>query len=289
MEIDLVGAASNRRVEDVCNLLRRSHLVYRSREDDALALLDIHLEVARGEQILVTLVATLDLLLILEVVVPIWCRDKLRIVLRELHMQPRETVVETILYTIIHRIGARIGLHVSLRQRVLVTEREERTQTQLRVGMCVDQRVANHQVSAFVNPQQLLLQNHATDTIGDGRTRRIPEVGDVFVTTRLIDTAETVQSQVERLVVLDDCLVERRKQYIGLVGHIDRRDDKSVVLASVATNDSGTHITATAVCSHYFALQRILQVSKFPFVKGKSWHSILLKIFTTYRKGTKNF
>ena len=118
-----------------------------------------------------------------------------------------------------------------------------------------------------MNPQQLLLQNNTTDTIGDGRTRCVLKIGNVFVATRLIYTTEAVQSQVERLVVLHDCLVQRRKQHIGIVARIDRGNNQTVVLASVTTHDGGTHITASTVGSQHLTLQRILQVTKFLFVK----------------------
>jgi hypothetical protein len=105
-----------------------------------------------------------------------------------------------------------------------------------------------------VNPENLLAEDNASDTICDSRARSIFKVGDILVTARLIYAAEAVESQVERLVVLDDGFVKRREQYIGVVARVNRSNNQTVVLASVATNDSGAHITTASVCREHFAL-----------------------------------
>ena len=92
---------------------------------------------------------------------------------------------------------------------MLVAERKERTQTKRGLGVSIEQRVANHQLWTLVNPQQLLLQYHSTHTIGNRRAGGVLEVCDVLVTARLVDSVKTVQCEVERLVVLNDGLVER--------------------------------------------------------------------------------
>lgn len=85
-EVNLVCTASERCLISLNNRLGRLHKLGRCREDYRLALLNLKLEVARSEKVLVTLVATAQLLLILEVVVPVGGCDKFGILLRELHM-----------------------------------------------------------------------------------------------------------------------------------------------------------------------------------------------------------
>lgn len=102
-----------------------------------------------------------------------------------------------------------VGLHVGLREGVLVAEGEERTQPQPGLGVRVDERVAYHELRALVNPEHLLAEYDAAHTVGNRGGRRVLEVGDVLVAARLIDAGVAVQGQVEGLVVLDDCLVER--------------------------------------------------------------------------------
>ena len=160
------------------------------------------------------------------------------------------------------------GLSVCLRQRVLVAEGEERTQPQPGPGMGVGERVADHELRAVMDPQQLLAQNHAAHAIGDRRRGRIFEVGDVLVPARFVDPSEAVQGQMERLVVLHDGLVERREQHIGAVAAVDRRDHQSVVLARVAADDRRAHVSADAVRCEHLALERVLEVAQLAFVEG---------------------
>ena len=159
---------------------------------------------------------------------------------------------------------------------MFVAESEERTQTERRLGVSIHERIANHHLCTLVNPENLLAENHTADAVSDGRTRSIFEIGDILVSTRLVHTTEAVESQVERLIVLHDGLIQRRKQHISIVARINRGNNQAVVLACIATHDGGTHITATAVSSQHLALQRILQVTKLLFVKFKSRHNYLI-------------
>lgn len=273
-EIYLVRPSRNGCFVCRTNLLARRHLVYRSREYDAFALADFHLEITGREQVFVSLVAALYLLLILEVVVPVRSGDERGVILAQLHVEPREAVVQTVLHSVLHRIRTRIGIHVRLRKFVLVAERKERTQTQRGLGVRVHQRIANHQVRALVNPQQLLAKYHSSHAVGYRRCWRISEIGDVFMTARLVGSAITVQRQIERLVVLHDGLVERRQQYIGIVGAVDWSDYQSVIFARIAADYRGTHVAAPTVCRQHFALERIFQITQLPFIKSKSRHII---------------
>ena len=134
--------------------------------------------------------------------------------------------------------------------------------------MGVDERVADHQLRALVDPQHLFLQDDAAHAVGDRRGGRILEVGDVFVAARLVDPLETVQRQVEALVVLHDRLVERREQQVGALALVDGRHDKPVVAPGVAADDGRAHVTAAAVGGEHFPLERVLQIAQFALVEG---------------------
>ena len=267
-EVHLVRTAGDRLREELLDLLSRLHLVERSREDDALALLELGLEVAGREQILVAVVAASQILQVLEVVVPIRSGHKLGLRVGGLQVEPREVAVHAALHTVDGRVGVAISLHVCMRQRVLVAEGKEGTQAELRLRMSVNKRVADHQLRALVNPEHLLLQDYATDTIGDRRRGRVLKIGDVLMATGLVDTLETVQGQVERLVVLHDRLVERRKQDISAITLIDRGYNQSVVFTGVAADDRRAHVTADTVGCEHLALERIFQVTKRGFVES---------------------
>ena len=266
-EVNLVRAASDRLLEELLDLLARGHLVERCREDDALALLQLTLEVTGREQVLVAVVTASQVLQILEVVVPIGCGYELGIGLRGLHIEPGERLVHAALYTVRCGIRMAVGLHVGLRQCVLVAEGEEGTQTELRLRVSINERVTNHKLGALVDPKHLLLQNHAAHSIGDRRGGGVLEVGDVLVATRLINALETVQRQVERLVVLHDRLVERREKHIGAIAVIDRSYNQTVIFTGVAAYDRRAHVTTDAVGREHLALEGILEVSKRGFVE----------------------
>ena len=155
--------------------------------------------------------------------------------------------------------------------------------------MGVDQRIAYHELRALVYPQQLLAQDHAPDTVGDRRRRRIFEIRDILVTARFVYALVTVQSQIERLVVLDDRLVQRRKQYVGFITVVDRRHHQSVVLAGIAAHDRRAHITALTVRSEHLALKRILQIAQLALVKCKCRHISILEKLSFLLKVNKIF
>ena len=221
-EVDLVRAARDGAAEDLLDGFRRAHFVERRREDDALALLQLGFEIARGHQVLVAVVAAGDVLPVFEIVVPVGRGHELRAGFAGLEIQPRKRTVEAAFHAVDGRIGVPVGLHVGMRQRMLVAEGEERAQPEARFRMGVDERVADHQLRALVNPEHLLLEDHAAYAIGDRGGRSVLEIGDVLVAARLVGPLETVQRQVERLVVLDDRFVERRQQDVGPVAVVDR-------------------------------------------------------------------
>lgn len=250
-------------------VFRRAHFVERRREDDALALLQLGFEIARGHQVLVAVVAAGDVLPVFEIVVPVGRGHELRAGFAGLEIQPRKRTVEAAFHAVDGRIGVPVGLHVGMRQRMLIAEGEERAQPEARFRMGVDERVADHQLRALVNPEHLLLEDHAAYAIGDRGGRSVLEIGDVLVAARLVGPLETVQRQVERLVVLDDRFVERRQQDVGPVAVVDRGHHQAVVTAGVAADDGRAHIAADTVRCEHFALERVLQIAQFAFVESK--------------------
>ena len=122
---------------------------------------------------------------------------------------------------------------------------------------------------SVLTPKNLLFQKYATHTIDDGGRRVILEVHNVFMTTRLIDSGESVQSKVEWLTVLNDGLIERRKKHIALIITLPYwADHKSVILSSVATNDGGTHIATRSVGRKHLTLQSVFEVAQTVLVES---------------------
>ena len=103
-EINLMSTTSQRSLIYLSDSLACSHLIGSSRENHALTLLDRHLEITCGEQILIAIVTTLNLLGVLEIVVPIGSSDKLGISLVCLQIEPRITLIKFALHTARYRI-----------------------------------------------------------------------------------------------------------------------------------------------------------------------------------------
>ena len=159
---------------------------------------------------------------------------------------------------------------------MVLAESEEGAQTQQSARVSVNERIADQQLRARVNPQHLLTQHHATHTIGDGRSRGVLEVDNVLMAAGLIDTRETVQREVEGLIVLDYGFVERREQYEAAIGVVDRSHHQTVILARIAAHDGGTHITALTIGREHLALERILKVTELVFVKIEYRHIMIV-------------
>ena len=216
------------------------------------------------------LIATSKLLAVLEVVVPVGSSHELRLILAKLHIEPWEAIVQAALNTVWDGVSTAVGIHICLRERVLIAECQQGAETQCGVRVRIDKRIANHKLCAVVNPQQLLLQNHATHAICDCGCWGVLEVGDVLVTARLVGALEAVQCEVKRLVVLHNSLVERRQQYISAVAPVDRCNHQTVILACVATYDCGSHVATTAVRSKHLSVECILKITQLTLVKFQS-------------------
>ena len=268
-EVDLMRTPRDGCGENLFDGLGRAHFVERRREDDALALLELRFEIARREQVFVPFVSAGQLLLVFESVIPVGRGHELRAGFARLEIEPRERVVETALHAVHGGVGVSVGLHVGVRQRMLVAEGEERPQPEARFRMGVDERVADHQLRPLVDPEHLLFEDYAAHAVGDRRRRRILEIGDILVPARLVYPLETVQRQIERLVVLHHGLVERREQDVGPAAVIDGSHHQSVIAAGVAADDRRTHVAADTVRREHFALEGVLQIAQFAFVESK--------------------
>ena len=275
-EVNLIGTACQLLLEQLIDILRRSHLFERAREDHALALSDLALEVTRSHQVLVCGIATTSLLSVLEVVVPIGSRYELHLLLIGLHKQPGELRIHTGLNAVHNGIRVAVGIHISLTYGVVLAESEEGTQAQQRARVSVNEGIADQQLRARVDPQHLLAQHYATHAIGDRGGRGVLEVDDVLMATGLIDAREAVQREVESLIVLDYGFVERREQHETAIRLVDRSHHQTVVLTRIAAHDGGTHITALTIGREHLALQRVLQVTELVFVKIEYRHIIVV-------------
>ena len=220
-------------------------------------------------------IAATGLFGVFEVVIPVGSGHELHLLLVGLHVEPREGRIETVLDAVDHRIRMAAGIHVCRHEGMVLAECEERTQTQQRPRMGVEQRVTYQQLGTRVHPQHLLSQDHPADTIRNCRGWRVLEIRNVLVTARLVDTRIAVQRQIERLIMLDDGFIQRREQYVTAVAFVDRGHDQTVILARIAADDGRTHIAAAAIRRQYLPLQGVFEIPQLILIKFQYGHIII--------------
>ena len=160
----------------------------RGREDDALAFLDRHLEIARHIQVLVGGIAALLLLRILDAAIPVGTEDKL-VLLGELHKEVGIASIHTGLDAVVHLTVLTTGCRILVGELTHGTEGQERTEAQGGGRMGLDQGIADKDAVLVVLEDHLFLQHDTSDTIGRRRHDGGIEFADVFMAVRTEDVA----------------------------------------------------------------------------------------------------
>ena len=193
------------------------------REDHALALLNLELEVAGHVEILVGGVAALLLFGILHSVIPVGTVDEL-VVLVHLHIEPGipgvETAGDAVLAAFVFTVGGIVLVSVFSHR----AERQEGLQAQRRLRMAVDQGVTDDDAVLEMLKHLLSLEDHAAHSVERGGHLERIEFSDVLVTSGSeVVTAVFMQSQVEFCTMLYDRGVQRREQHVILIVQLRHR------------------------------------------------------------------
>ena len=220
------------------------HLLDACREDEGLALLDLDLEVAGHIQVLAVGNATLLVLGVLDVFVPVRFKHELGLVVH-LHVQGRIAVVHASGDTVGDLLVFTAGNGILDTKVVGVAEGQEGSELQRGRRVGVHQRVADEDTVLVGDEDFLLLENYAAHAIGRSGDPFAVILADVLVTVGAVGVAlVTVQSQIERCAVLNDGLVECGQQHMVVVVELGHRDDQqAVLLAGIAAHDSGAMIS----------------------------------------------
>ena len=144
-----------------------------------------------------------------------------------------------------------------------VAESEERFEADFGVAVGVNQCVADKDTRLALDKDFLLFEHHAAHAINKRRYGVGIKFGNILVTFRLIVvTLIFMQSQIEFVFMLDDCLVERRKQHMtSAVDLRQRANQHSVIFAIVAANQGCKRVCTRAVGPQNFFCQGILQIN----------------------------
>ncbi len=115
--------------------------------------------------------------------------------------------------------------------------------------MCLDQSVADQDAVFVLDEDFLLGENHPPDAIGGAGHTLAVKLAYVLVAVWIVyATLVAVQPQVEWGAVLDDRLVERRQQHMGVVVSVTQgHNQQSVLFAGVAVNNRRAMISPRLV------------------------------------------
>ena len=207
-------------------------------EDNALALLDVELEVAGNVEVLVGGVAALCLLGIIHAAIPVGAEHPLGFLV-ELHEEFGIAGVHAGLDAILHLLIVAVGARVLMGEFAHASEGQPGLQTQRRLAVGVEQGVAYKDAVLEVLEHQLTLQDDAADAI-DGRGHLLAVVlADVLVAARTeVVALILVEAEIEFGAVLDDSAVERGEKNVVLIVQLGHwHHEQTVVLARVAIKD----------------------------------------------------
>ena len=121
-------------------------------------------------------------------------------------------------------------------------EGKERTETQCRSRVSVDQRVPNQQSVLISLEDELLLQQHATDPVESCGNFVTVKLANVLMTLRAVVIALIlVKSQIELSAMLNNGNVQRRQEHMVLIVELrNGYNQQSVILADVTVYNRGT-------------------------------------------------
>ncbi len=129
-----------------------------------------------------------------------------------------------------------------------------------------------------MNEYNFFPEYHAANAVCQDNVSVQFKIYDILMASRFIDPGITVYTQVESLVVLNECFIESRQQYvIAAAQRINGNNQQSVVFAGIASDNGCIQISACTVCGQYFTFERILKVPQFIFVKLQIRHKYSIK------------
>ena len=105
------------------------------------------------------------------------------------------------------------------------------------------------------------------------------------MSVRTQDTATvTVDAEIERRTVLNNCLVERRQQDVRLVAHLGNRyDQKTVLLARVTPYKRGAMVCAGLIGTQHLFRQRLVEIDQQIFVKLQITHIFRILMYFRFK------
>ena len=183
-------------------------LLYRGREHDGVARLEICLEGAWHKEILLALEAPSELVGIGDVVVPVRHVSE-RCLAAQLQIEIREALIHAERHSSVNLTACRVRLLILFRQAVHASEGKKRLQDESRLHRRLDEIIPYEHLIIVRNHENRLGEDDLTYLIGDLRLWISVKVNDVLVASRLVDVTIAVDAEVELPSVHEQTLVER--------------------------------------------------------------------------------
>ncbi len=188
--------------------------------------------------------------------VPARCCHKVDILRVELHVQVREALVEVERHTVRNLPALGPGVRVLLRQRMDVTESQERGQKQPYLSRSVNQVETYHDLIGIRHEQYAFREHNLPDLIGDFRDRVSLEIDDVLVAARLIDITVAVDTQIELFSIKDETFIQRGQEQVRPASEsVNRHCQQAMIAPCVASHYGSVAVGARLVGTDDLPLQ----------------------------------
>ena len=284
-DIELLGAVF-KAIEERCTGSAACHLglihlgeilgiyrAYTGREYYRLAFLDGNFEITGHPEVLAVWHAALKVFHIFDTIVPVGFVDPSGLAVK-LHVESRIAFIETSADTVLYMLDVAVDCVVGDAEAVYLSESQERTEAQCRVGVGLHKSIAD-QDSVFMADKNFLLgEDHATHAISHARHFLAVELTDILVAGRAVYAALiAVYTQIERRTVLNHSLVEARKQHMRLVVHLlNGYHEQTMLFAGITTHQRGAVICTRTVGAEHLFGERLVQVDEQILIKFKITH-----------------
>ena len=244
-------------------------------EIDAFARFDGHFEITGHVLVFVVGIASFLFLWVFYILIPIGCLYEF-ILMGELHVKFRITVIQAHFHTIVHFFDGFIQNGIFQAKLVCPAECQKGFEPKSGGGMSLQQGEFDQNPVFVGNKNKLLGKDYAPDAVNGGRVCVAFILSDVFVTFgAVVFSGKLVNAQVEFRSVLDDSSVKGGNQNMILSIQFGQGDNQqAVVFTGVAIHDGRVAVSARFIRPEHFLGQGLLEIDHEGLVEFQITHGI---------------
>ena len=173
-----------------------------SREDNTFAFLYRHLEIAGNKEILLVIEPSPALLLVCDIVIPVRAGYPFALFV-QLEIEGRETFIHFESHSVIHGGISGVGHIVGVSQCMNISKGQKRLDSQLGLGMGIQQCVFNENLFGLPYKHHCLGKYHTSHPVGNRRGIVHFEIDYIFMASRLIHFSVCAYAKIEGTAMLD--------------------------------------------------------------------------------------